>query len=117
MIYYTKNGSIPKPETDGTDGWVEAPAPPDVVPEGKQLVWLNWEWIIRDPKPEDREGYQWNWVHEVRDWVELSLTPLDAPVQMQDNPPAEAAVAPEQPSLAPPLASDQLIALTTEQLT
>lgn len=69
MIYYTKNGSIPYPFTDGTEGWVEAPAPPE-CPEGKQLVWLNWEWVIRDPKPQDREGYQWNWQHDTKSWVE-----------------------------------------------
>ena len=41
---YTKNGSIPKPETDGTEGWLEVPNPPE-VPDGKELVWLNWEWV------------------------------------------------------------------------
>lgn len=108
MTYYTKNGSIPKPETDGTDGWLEAPAPPDVVPDGKQLVWLNWEWIIRDPKPADRDGHQWNWIHDDKAWVELPLPlpALDAVEQIPDNV--------EPP---PPLVSDQLIALTTEQLT
>ena len=37
-MLYSKNGSIPKPETDGTEGWVEVPNPPE-VPEGKELVW------------------------------------------------------------------------------
>jgi len=70
MQYWTKNGSIPSTETDGTDGWQQAPSPPTEIPEGKELVWLNWEWIIRDPKPADREGYQWNWQHDTRSWVE-----------------------------------------------
>lgn len=70
MPYFSKNGSIPKPTIDDTPGWVLVPNPPTDIPEGKQLVWLNWEWIIRDPKPGDREGYQWNWQHETKSWIE-----------------------------------------------
>jgi hypothetical protein len=69
-MYWTKNGSIPSQETDGTDGWQQAPSPPTEIPEGKELVWLNWEWIVRDPKPADRSGWQWNWNHADRAWVE-----------------------------------------------
>jgi len=71
-MYWTKNGSIPSQETDGTEGWQQAPSPPTDIPAGKELVWLNWEWIIRDPKPQDRAGYQWNWQHDTRSWVEGS---------------------------------------------
>ena len=71
-MYWTKNGSIPSQTTDGTEGWQQAPSPPTDIPEGKELVWLNWEWIIRDPKPADRAGYQWNWQHDTRSWVEGS---------------------------------------------
>jgi hypothetical protein len=71
-MYWTKNGSIPSQETDGTEGWQQAPSPPTDIPEGKELVWLNWEWIVRDPKPADRAGYQWNWQHDTRSWVEGS---------------------------------------------
>jgi hypothetical protein len=70
MQYWTKNGSIPSTETDGTEGWQPASEPPAEVPDDKELVWLNWEWIIRDPKPQDRAGWQWNWQHESRTWVE-----------------------------------------------
>jgi len=70
MQYWTKNGSIPSTETDGTEGWQPAPEPPTDVPTDKELVWLNWEWLIRDPKPADRAGWQWNWQHESRTWVE-----------------------------------------------
>jgi hypothetical protein len=70
MQYWTKNGSIPNTETDGTEGWQQAPSPPADIPDGKELVWLNWEWIIRDPKPADRAGYQWNWNHADKAWVE-----------------------------------------------
>jgi len=66
---YSKNGSIPKEQTDGTEGWLEVPNPPE-VPDGKELVWLNWEWVVRDPKPVDRLGYQWNWNHSEMAWVE-----------------------------------------------
>ena len=66
---YTKNGSIPKPETDGTEGWLEVPNPPEVL-DGKELVWLNWEWVVRDPKPTDNPGFQWNWNHSEMAWVE-----------------------------------------------
>lgn len=69
-MYWTKNGSIPSQTTDGTEGWQQAPSPPTDIPEGKELVWLNWEWVVRDPKPQDRAGFQWNWQHETRSWVE-----------------------------------------------
>ncbi len=70
-MLYTKNGSIPKPETDGTEGWVEVEMPPE-APEGKEVVWLNWQWVIRDPKPVDREGYRWKWNHDQMQWIEYS---------------------------------------------
>jgi len=82
MQYWTKNGSIPSTETDGTEGWQQAPSPPTDIPNGKELVWLNWEWLIRDPKPADRAGWQWNWQHESRTWVESAwqteLQPIEA---------------------------------------
>jgi hypothetical protein len=82
MQHWTKNGSIPSTETDGTEGWQPAPSPPTDVPADKELVWLNWEWIIRDPKPADRAGWQWNWQHESRTWVESAwqteLQPIEA---------------------------------------
>jgi hypothetical protein len=71
-MYWTKNGSIPSQTTDGTEGWQQAPAPPTEIPEGKELVWLNWEWIVRDHKPQDRAGFQWNWQHDTKSWVEGS---------------------------------------------
>jgi hypothetical protein len=94
-MYWTKNGSIPSQETDGTEGWQQAPSPPTDIPEGKELVWLNWEWIVRDPKPQDRAGYQWNWQHEGKTWVESAW----------GNEP-----------IIETLATDQIISLTTIQL-
>jgi hypothetical protein len=72
MPLFSKNGSIPKPTTDGTNGWVLVPEMP-ACPDGKEVVWLNWEWLVRDPKPTDREGYQWNWNHGDKAWVECAL--------------------------------------------
>jgi hypothetical protein len=78
MPLYTKNGSIPSPQTDGTDGWVLVGDKP-ACPDGKEVVWLNWEWIVRDSKPTDAEGYQWNWNHGDKAWVECAL-PTAEPV-------------------------------------
>lgn len=97
-MLYTKLGSIPKPETDGTDGWIPAPDKPE-CPEGKQVVWLNWEWVVRDPKPQDREGYQWNWNHSEMAWVELPWGLVETP-----ETPVES------------LTTEQLANLSTEQL-
>jgi len=66
---YSKNGSIPKPETDGTDGWIEVDDAPE-CPEGKEVVW--WYppgWVIRDPKPDGN----WSWSQSQEQWVEYVL--------------------------------------------
>ena len=102
MQYWTKNGSIPSTETDGTEGWQQAPSPPTDVPDGKELVWLNWEWLIRDPKPADRAGWQWNWQHEGKTWVESAwqTSPSEAkPITIPET-----------------LTTNQIINLTTAQL-
>jgi hypothetical protein len=68
-MLYSKLGSIPKPETDGTEGWIEVPEAP-AAPEGKEVVW--WfppGWVIRDPKPEGN----WNWSQSQEMWVETSI--------------------------------------------
>ena len=79
-MLYSKNGSLPKPETDGTDGWIEVPDAP-VAPEGKEVVWLNWRWLIRDPKPVDREGYRWKWNDDQVQWIEYNIRPPAPPVE------------------------------------
>ena len=101
-MLYTKNGSIPQPETDGTDGWIEAADKPE-CPEGKEVVWLNWEWVIRDPKPQDREGYQWNWNHSEMAWVEGTWGAVQV---------VEAATA----TVVAVFATAQVEALTTDQV-
>jgi len=63
---WTKNGSIPKPETDGTEGWIEVSEAPE-APEGKEVVW--WfppGWVIRDPQP----GPNWSWSQSEEKWIE-----------------------------------------------
>ena len=65
-MLYSNFGSIPKSETDGSDGWVEVSDPPE-CPEGKEVVW--WyppSWVIRDPKPEGN----WSWNQSQEQWVE-----------------------------------------------
>ena len=66
---FSKNGSIPKLETDGTDGWIEVPDAPE-CPEGKEVVW--WYppgWVIRDPKPDGN----WSWSQSQEQWVEYTV--------------------------------------------
>ena len=103
MQYWTKNGSIPSTETDGTEGWQQAPSPPTDIPDGKELVWLNWEWIIRDPKPADRAGWQWNWQHEGKTWVESPWGNVEV-------------VEVVQPLQVESFATDQIVNLTTSQV-
>ena len=69
MTLYSFKGHYPVEVTDNNKGWYEVPAKPE-APEGKEVAWLNGEWVVRDPKPEDRLGYQWNWNHSEMAWVE-----------------------------------------------
>jgi hypothetical protein len=82
-MLYSKNGSIPKPETDGTDGWIEVPDAPE-CPEGKEVVW--WfppGWVIRDLKPEAEEGFVWSWSQSEEQWVKYDIRPPAPPVEEQ----------------------------------
>ena len=105
MQYWTKNGSIPSTETDGTEGWQQAPSPPTDVPDGKELVWLNWEWLIRDPKPADRAGWQWNWQHEGKTWVESPWGNVEV-----------VEILPLTTSQVDTLTTDQIVIFATSQL-
>jgi len=65
-MLYSKNGSIPKPETDGTEGWIEVEDPPEAF-EGKEVVW--WYppgWVVRDPQP----AGNWSWNQSEEKWIE-----------------------------------------------
>ena len=75
-MLYSKLGSVPKPETDGTDGWIEVPEAPE-APEGKEVVW--WYppgWVVRDPMPQEGD---WNWSQTEQKWVESQIEPTPAP--------------------------------------
>ena len=96
-MLYSKNGSLPMPQTDGTDGWIEVPYPPE-CPEGKEVVW--WYppgWVVRDPKPADEEGYKWSWSQSSEEWIKYALP--------------ETVV-----EIAPALESTQIDALTSTQI-
>ena len=58
-MLYSKNGSIPNLETDGTEGWIEVPDAPE-APEGQEVIWcFPPGWVVRDVMPPEREGYRW----------------------------------------------------------
>lgn len=105
-MLYTKNGSIPKPETDGTEGWLEVPDAPD-APEGKEVVWLNWQWVVRDPKPVDREGYRWKWNHDQMQWIEYQM--VNVIIDTQE-------ITAIDSSQLQVMSSADVIALTSEQI-
>jgi hypothetical protein len=73
MTLYSFKGHYPVEVIDNNKGWYEVPAKPE-APEGKEVAWLNGEWVVRDPKPEDRPGYQWNWNHSEMAWVECEYS-------------------------------------------
>ena len=100
---YSKNGSIPKAETDGTDGWIEVPDAPE-CPEGKEVVW--WYppgWVIRDPKPVGN----WSWSQSQEQWVEYTL-----PEMVLTTDPLSAITSADFPALS----SADIQALTSEQI-
>ena len=105
-MLYTKNGSIPKPETDGTEGWIEVEMPPE-TPEGKEVVWLNWQWVVRDPKPVDRDGYRWKWNHDGYQWIEYQM--VNVIIDTQE-------ITAIDSSQLQVMSSADVIALTSEQI-
>ena len=69
MALYSFKGHYPVEKIDDNQGWYEVPAKPEAA-EGKEVAWLNGEWVVRNPKPEDRPGFQWNWNHNELAWLE-----------------------------------------------
>lgn len=73
MTLYSKNGSIPYPYKDESDGWIEveeAPTPGD----GEEVVW--WfppGWVVRPVKPV-KEGFDYSWSQTEQRWVEFDAT-------------------------------------------
>ena len=79
-MLYSKNGSIPYPQMDGSEGWIEVEDPP-VVPEGKEVVW--WYppgWVVRDPMPV-KEGFKYSWSQSEGQWMEHALPVVEEVVQ------------------------------------
>ena len=86
MTLYSKDGSIPKDHTDGTDGWVEVPEPP-VPGAGEETIW--WcppGWVVRPVEPEPIEGYMWKWSQSEEKWVDYPI-PTDPPTPSPPPPP------------------------------
>lgn len=102
MTLYSKNGSIPYPFTDGTNGWIEVPEKP-AAPEGKEVVW--WYppgWVIRDPKPavanvsydvRDETGNvvssevkpsDWSWNQSTETWTPYPLPSAEIVIEATD---------------------------------
>jgi hypothetical protein len=105
MNMWSKNGSYPQYNTDGTPGWVEVPDKPEPV-EGKEILWLNNEWVIRDPMPERRPGYVWKWIHDWHEWKEYA-----APIKYSIDPNLLALMAEDSSQLT----DEQISALTNAQ--
>lgn len=73
MTLYSFKGHYPVEQIDNNKGWYEVPAKPETA-EGKEVAWCNGEWVVRDPKPKDRPGYQWNWNHGDMAWIECKYS-------------------------------------------
>jgi len=76
-MLYSKLGSIPKPETDGTDGWIEVSDPP-TAGDGQEVVW--WfppGWVVRPIKPEGN----WSWSQSTEQWVEYTENTITDTIQ------------------------------------
>ena len=112
-MLYSKNGSIPQEQTDGTDGWIEVPDKPE-TPEGKEVVW--WfppGWVIRDPRPEPEEGFVWKWNQSSEEWIKYERPSAIAPlVEVQAS---DAAVTLASADVSA-LSSADIASLTTDQI-
>lgn len=72
-MLYSKLGSIPKPETDGTEGWIEVSDPP-TAGDGQEVVW--WfppGWVVRPVKPAATDTTDWSWSQSTEQWVEYTI--------------------------------------------
>ena len=101
-MLYSKNGSIPYPETDGTDGWIEVEDAPD-APEGKEVVW--WYppgWVVRDLAP----GQNFAWNQDQQKWIEI-VTVVET---------TNATVSALTSDQVSSLSSDQISGLSTAQI-
>ena len=116
MTVYTYLGSIPTTLPEGVTedehlaaGWIVAPDEP-ACPEGKEVVWLNWEWVIRDPKPDNNDGFVWKWNHDAMQWIEYELPPKP------DTPSPSTDIGSIGTTQLSSLTTTQIAALSTTQL-
>jgi len=80
-MLYSKLGSIPKLETDSTEGWIEVSDPP-TAGEGQEVVW--WYppgWVVRPVKPEGN----WSWSQSTEQWVEYTIETIDVQTTSTDT--------------------------------
>ena len=79
MKLYSKNGSVPKTDTDGTEGWVEVPLPPTPGP-GEELVWWSPPgWVVRPVCPNEA-GMTYNWSQSEQKWVASPIEEIEITV-------------------------------------
>jgi hypothetical protein len=85
-MLYSKNGSIPQPQTDGTEGWIEVNDPPVIESDlGLEVVW--WYppgWVIRRTQPENTETTVWKWSQTEVKWVEYPKPTTEDTITSED---------------------------------
>jgi hypothetical protein len=84
MMLYSKNGSIPKPQTDGTEGWIEVTDKP-TAPEGHEVVW--WYppgWVVRPACP-NAPGMSYNWSQSEQKWVASPVEEIMQVVELETS--------------------------------
>lgn len=72
-MLYSKLGSIPKPETDGTEGWIEVEVAPTPGPGEEVVWWYPPGWVTRPLQPV-KEGFVYNWSQSEGVWVESPVS-------------------------------------------
>jgi len=68
-MLYSKNGSIPKTETDGTEGWIEVEVAPAPGPGQEVVWWYPPGWVVRPTQPV-KDGFVYDWSQSEEKWVE-----------------------------------------------
>jgi hypothetical protein len=76
MMLYSKNGSIPKTETDGTEGWIEVEVAPAPGPNQEVVWWYPPGWVTRPLQP-IKEGFIYDWSQSEEKWVESPAPVVD----------------------------------------
>ena len=84
-MLYSKNGSIPKTETDGTEGWIEVEEAPAPGPNQEVVWWYPPGWVVRPVCPNE-PGMAYNWSQSEQTWAATPAveTPVTPPPQEPD---------------------------------